>query len=121
MPRGRCRQTTNKADMCFFKVEVTMPQGCLLPQTHADEASLTLALGSDCASVSAARLRWSVVQNNAAKQVGAQRFYRRAAHATKKLCFGGQIRRSRTRRVRKHPRGRPLPGRGVSDAPINAE
>ena len=41
--------------------------------------------------------------------------------APKKLCFGGQIRRSRTRRVRKHPRGRPLPGQGASDAPIEAE
>ena len=50
----------------------------------------------------------------APKQEGARGFYRRAAHAPKKLCFGGQIRRSRTRRVRKHPRGRPLPGRGVS-------
>ena len=56
-----------------------------------------------------------------AKADGAQGFYRRAAHPPKKLCFGGQIRRSRTRRVRKHPRGRPLPCRGVRDAPIAAE
>ena len=56
----------------------------------------------------------------APKQEGARGFYRRAAHAPKKLCFGGQIRRSRTRRVRKHPRGWPLHGRGVSDSPMEA-
>ena len=41
-------------------------------RNHASGYPDSTALGSDCASVSTARLRWSVVKNTAPKQEGEQ-------------------------------------------------